>query len=117
MVRHGRAAAAMSAAAGVIVAGALTAAPAWAETPDEKFATVVKSLNIPFGPNIDLPQVGRGVCDRLTEGMATTVNPVPVVRGVVNTLRNSGMDRAQAAGLLRASVVVYCPQYGNLIGR
>jgi hypothetical protein len=117
MVRHGRAAAVLSAAAGVIVAGALTAVPAAAQTQDEAFAAAVKALNIPFGPNVDLPQVGRGVCDRLSQGLATNVNPVPVVRGVVNTLRNSGIDRAQAAGLLRASVAVYCPQYGNIIGR
>jgi Protein of unknown function (DUF732) len=117
MVRHGRAAAALSAAAGVIVAGALTTAPAWAQTPDEKFAEAVQKLNIPVGPNFDLPEVGRGVCSMLSTGLASNVNPVPTVRGVVNTLRNSGMERSQAVGLMRASVVVYCPEHMSVIGR
>ncbi len=114
MVRR-RTAAAMTALA--FVAGVVAAGPAGANTPDEQFAAAVKSLNIPFGPNVDLPEVGRGVCDMLDKGLASNVNPVPTVRGVVTTLRNSGMERGQAVGLMRASVLIYCPQHGSVIGR
>ena len=53
----------------------------------------------------------------LTTGLTGNPNPVPAVRGVVTTLENNGMSRAQAAGLMKASVVVYCPQHGRFMGR
>ncbi|OBF26129.1 DUF732 domain-containing protein [Mycobacterium sp. ACS4331] len=115
MFRRRRTAAALAAV--VMAAGVVAAGPAAADTQDEQFAAAVKSLNIPFGPNVDVPEVGRGVCDLLDKGLASNVNPVPTVRGVITTLRNSGLERGQAVGLMRASVVVYCPQHGSVIGR
>ena len=52
-----------------------------------------------------------------TSGLAGNINPVPTVRGVVNTLENAGFSRGQAGGLMKAAVAVYCPQHGAVIGR
>ncbi|KUH81531.1 MULTISPECIES: DUF732 domain-containing protein [unclassified Mycobacterium] len=105
----------------VTVAAALavfgSAANANAQGDDKKFADEVAALEIPVGPEVDVPALGRNVCEALTQGLAGTVNPVPVVRGVVNSLANNGISRAQAAGLMRAAVVVYCPQHARFTGR
>jgi len=115
MIRHRRAIAAAMVAAGFsALAGA---ASADAQTPDEAFAQAVASLGIQTAPNADLPKVGHQVCDMLTTGVTGNPNPVPAVRGVVTTLANNGMSRAQAAGLMKASVAIYCPQHGRLVGR
>ena len=93
------------------------AVPAQAQSNDERFADQVAALGIPFGPNEDLPALGRSICETLTGGLAGNPNPVPIVRGVVNRLQNSGMSKEQAVGLMRASVVVYCPQHARFMGR
>ena len=92
------------------------AASAHAQTPDEAFEQAVASLGIQTDPGTDLPAVGHQVCAMLTTGVAGNPNPVPAVRGVVTTLANYGMTRAQAAGLMKASVVIYCPEFGRLVG-
>ena len=115
MTRHRRAVAVAMAAAGLsMFAGA---ASANAETADERFTEAVTSLGIDIAPDTDLPAVGNQVCDMVKTGVVGNVNPVPAVRGVVSTLSDSGMSRDQAVGLLRASVGIYCPQYGRCIGR
>ena len=115
MIRHRRAIAVAMVAAGLSMsAGALAA---HAQTPDEAFAKAVASLGIQLSPNADLPKVGHQICDMLTTGLTGNPNPVPAVRGVVTTLENNGMSRAQAAGLMKAAVVVYCPQHGRFMGR
>ena len=115
MTRHRRAVAIAMAAAGMFMfAGA---ASAHAETADERFTEAVTALGIEIAPDTDLPAVGNQVCDMLKSGVVGNVNPVPAVRGVVSTLADSGMSRDQAVGLLRASVGIYCPQYGRFIGR
>lgn len=83
---------------------------------DAKFAEQVAALEIPLGET-DLPELGHGICDMLTTGLAGTANPVPVVRGVVNRLTSAGMSRGQAAGLMRAAVGLYCPQHARYLGR
>lgn len=93
------------------------AASAQAETVDERFTDAVTTLGIEMAPDIDLPQVGRQVCEMVSSGVVGNVNPVPAVRAVVTTLTNSGMSRQQANGLLRASVAFYCPQFARLAGR
>lgn len=90
---------------------------AQAQTEDERFVEAVDAMGITVGPDVDLPAVGQGVCDTLTEGLATSVNPVPVVRGVVASLQNSNLTREQAVGMLQAAVSVYCPQHIRSIGR
>lgn len=114
MIRHRRTIAAVMAAAGF--AAFAGAGAAHAETPDEKFANAIVAMGIPFSPDEDLSVVGRHVCDMLTGGLTGNPNPVPVVRGVVNTLANN-MTKEQAVGLTRASVAVYCPQYGRFVAR
>ena len=49
--------------------------------------------------------------------VSNSVNPVPAVRGVLTTLTSRGLDRAQAGGLLEASVQAYCPQHARFVGR
>lgn len=98
----------------LMVAGGATAG---AQNGDEQFTEVVAKLGIPFAPDADVPQFGHRVCETLTAGLASNVNPVPTVRGVVTTLQNTGMSRGQAIGLMRASVAVYCPEHGPVIGR
>ncbi|UUO01220.1 DUF732 domain-containing protein [Mycolicibacterium novocastrense] len=100
--------------AGIALFGATTTAHA--QDDDAKFADRVAALQIPLGET-DLPALGQGICDMLTAGLEGSANPVPVVRGVVNRLASSGMDRGQAAGLMRAAVAVYCPQHGRFMGR
>ena len=92
-------------------------ASADAETPDEKFTEAVTSMGIEVAPDTDLPAVGNQVCGMFKSGVVGNVNPVPAVRGVVRTLSDSGLSRDQAVGLMRASVAIYCPQYGRFIGR
>jgi hypothetical protein len=74
-------------------------------------------LGIPFAPGEDLPALGKSVCATLTAGLTGNPNPVPVVRGVVQQLQNSGATRPQAVGLMRLSVAVYCPQHSRYMGR
>jgi hypothetical protein len=109
-----RAIAVVMAAAGVAMFGG--AAFAQAETQDEQFAAAVAALQIPAVP--DLPALGHGICNMLTGGLTGNPNPVPVVRGVVNELENSGdITKPQAAGLMRAAVSVYCPQHSRFMPR
>ncbi len=115
MTRHRHAVAVAMVAAGfAMFAGA---GSAHAETPDEVFTEAVGTLGIEIAPDTDLPEVGAQVCAMLKSGVVGNVNPVPAVRGVVRTLADNGMNRDQAVGLMRASVAVYCPQYGRFIGR
>lgn len=95
------------------------AAPAQAQTPaDQWFTDTVEKMNIPFAADTDLPEVGKQVCEMLTSALASnSVNPVPAVRGVLTTLTSRGLDRAQAGGLLKASVQAYCPQHARFVGR
>ena len=93
------------------------AATAQAQTADEAFEKAVTSLGIEMAPDVDLPAVGKQVCEMFATQVATSVNPVPAVRGGVTTLQNSGMSREQAVGLMRASVAVYCPQQARFVGR
>ncbi len=119
MTRHRRIAglaAALAVAVGV-GAGVADATPAPLTPDDQKFADAVAALGIPAGPDIDLPAVGHKICDMLTSGRASNINPVPTVRGVVSKLESTGMSRGQAIGLMRAAVAVYCPQHGGVVGR
>ena len=118
MNRHRRNARAVVAVIAVACLSAIGAAPsAAAETDDERFADIVNQLQIPTSADDDLPAVGHRICDMLTSGLAGNINPVPTVRGVVNTLENAGFSRGQAGGLMKAAVAVYCPQHGAVIGR
>jgi len=115
MIRPRRAVAVAMVAAGFSVFGG--AASTHAQTPDEAFEQAVASLGIQMGPNVDLPAVGHQVCDMLTTAVTGNPNPVPAVRGVVTTLESHNMSRTQASGLMKASVVIYCPQHGRMVGR
>jgi len=74
-------------------------------------------MGIPLGASDDAPTVGKRICEMLTAGLTGNPNPVPVVRGVVNTLTGNGLSRDQAVGLTRLSAAVYCPQYSRFTGR
>ncbi len=106
---------AVAIAAGFTVSGG--AATALAQTQDEQFTNAVTSMGIPLGASDDAPTVGKRICEMLTTGLTGQANPVPVVRGVVNTLSGNGLSRDQAIGLTRLAVGVYCPQYGRYFGR
>jgi len=114
MICHRRATAVALVAAGVSMFAGV--ASAQAQTPDDAFVQAVTSLGIQTKPGTDLPAVGHQVCDMLTSGLTGAVNPVPAVRGVVSTYENKGMSRAQAGGLVKAAVVIYCPQWGRFMG-
>ncbi|MGZ5392260.1 MAG: DUF732 domain-containing protein [Mycobacterium sp.] len=102
-------------AAGLAMSGG--AAAVHAQTNDERFEEAVSSLGINAGPETDIPAMGRSVCDAMTQQLAQSPNPVPVVRGIVATLQNSNLSREQAIRFMQASVIVYCPQFGRLMGR
>ncbi|ULE33856.1 DUF732 domain-containing protein [Mycobacterium sp. IDR2000157661] len=93
------------------------AATAHAQTADERFVDVVTELGVSAASESEITELGRRVCTMLTEGFASNVNPVPVVRGVVTSLQSSNLNREQAVGFMRASVAVYCPNHARLIGR
>jgi hypothetical protein len=101
--------------AGMALCG--SAATANGQTSDEQFQELVTSMDIKAGPNTDLPALGRSLCDTMTHQMAVNPNPVPLVRGIVASLENSNMSRAQAVGFMKASVTTYCPQHYRLTGR
>ena len=115
MIRYPRSAAVAVAVACFAVWG--HAGTAGADTNDERFDDAISALGITAAPGTDIPAIGRGVCDALTEQMATNPNPAPIVRGVVSTLEQSNMTRAQAVSFMRTSVAVYCPQHGRYAGR
>jgi hypothetical protein len=107
----------MVAAGLAVFGGAATLQSANAQTTDEKFEEAVSSLGINAGPQVDIPAMGRSVCDAMTQQLAQNPNPAPVVRGIVGTLQNSNLSREQAIGFMQVSVLVYCPQFGRFIGR
>lgn len=116
MIRHRRTVAAAMVAAGLAAFGG--AATAHAQTPDEQFTNAMTKLGIPFSPEEDLSLVGHKVCDMLTTGLTGNPNPVPAVRGVVQTLEsNADITKQQAVGVMQASTYIYCPQWARLIGR
>lgn len=93
------------------------AAAVHAQTTDERFEEAVSSLGINAGPETDIPAMGRSVCEAMNQQLAQSPNPVPVVRGIVATLQNSNLSREQAIRFMQTSVIVYCPQFGRLMGR
>jgi hypothetical protein len=101
----------------VVFGGAATVPVVQAQSGDQQFEDQVTALEIPFAPDEDLPAVGHSVCEMLNGGLAGNPNPVPVVRGVVQRLENSGMNKQQAVGLMRAAVAAYCPQHARFMGR
>lgn len=116
MIRHRRTIAAVMAAAGLVMFGG--PATATAQTPDEQFASAMSQLGIPFAPDEDLSLVGHKVCDMLATGLTGNPNPVPAVRGVVQTLEsNANITKQQAVGVMQASTYIYCPQWARLVGR
>lgn len=115
MIAHRRTIATVMVAAGfAMFTGTGTA---HAEMSDAQFTQAVTSMGIPLGASDDAPTVGRRICEMLTTGLTGQANPVPVVRGVVNTLAGNGLSREQAVGLTRLSVAAYCPQYTRFTGR
>lgn len=101
--------------AGLAVFG--SAASAHAQDADEQFEKAVSSLGINVGPETDIPALGRGVCDTMTQEMARNPNPPPLVRGILQSLVNSNLTKEQAVGFMRASVNIYCPQFSRYLGR
>lgn len=94
------------------------AATVQAQTPDEQFAKAITELGVPFSPDEDLSLVGHKVCDMLTTALTGNPNPVPAVRGVVQTLEsNADITKTQAVGIMQASTYIYCPQWARLVGR
>ena len=101
--------------AAVAASAAFGVAPAHATAQDDQFFTIVKDLNIPTTSAEEAGTVGRGVCDALDKGK---IEPARTVRGVIAQLKSqAGIDKHQAANLVRGAVKVYCPQYTSLIGR
>ncbi|MEX3645726.1 DUF732 domain-containing protein [Mycolicibacterium porcinum] len=89
--------------------------PAHADAQDDQFFTIVNDLKIPTTSPEEAGQVGRGVCDALTKGK---IEPARTVRGVISQLMNqAGIDKHQAANLVRGAVKVYCPQNAAFVGR
>ena len=84
---------------------------------DDQFTKVVTALGIPVSGPEQAVKLGNDICVLLTRGGAAGPNPVPVVRGVVSTLTNQGLEKGQAVTAMCAAVTLYCPQYGHLIGR
>ncbi len=101
--------------AGLALGSAVTAN---AQTDDERFVDAVQAMGLGANESAEeLPAVGHRVCEMLTAGLTGNPNPVPVVRGVVNTLAGSGITREQSVGLMRVSSAVYCPEYLRFMGR
>lgn len=84
---------------------------------DEQFANILTQLDIPHENPEQAALLGNHICRLLAENGAGGPNPVPVVRGVVTTLTNGGLQKGQAVQVMRASAAVYCPQFGSVMGR
>lgn len=112
-----KAAASAMAAAALGITAVFGAATATASPRDEQFTQVVEALGIPVSGPEAAVKLGNNICTLLTENGAAGPNPVPVVRGVVSTLTNNGLEKGQAVTVMRAAVTLYCPEYGALIGR
>lgn len=112
---HTRVVATAVGAAMLAASAAFGVAPAHADAQDDQFYGIVKELNIPTNSAEEAGQVGRGVCDALTKGK---IEPARTVRGVISQLMNqAGIDKHQAANLVKGAVKVYCPQNAPLVGR
>ncbi|MED5810756.1 DUF732 domain-containing protein [Mycolicibacterium sp. 050232] len=99
----------------VALAASFGVAPAHADAQDDQFFAIVNELKIPTTSAEEAGQVGRGVCDALTKGK---IEPARTVRGVISQLMNqAGIDKHQAANLVRGAVKVYCPQNAAFVGR
>lgn len=117
MIRHRRTAGLLAAALCLGAASVFGAGPASADDADQRFSEAIDKLGIPLAPDADAPAIGHHICDMMKTGLQQNVNPVPTVRGVVTTLQNSGVERGQAVGLMQAAVILYCPEYSNVMGR
>lgn len=93
------------------------AATAYATPQDDQFTEIVSALGVPVESPEQSVKLGHDVCTLLTQGGAQGPNPVPVVRGVVGRLTNAGMNKGQAANVMRAAVKLYCPEFGSIVGR
>jgi hypothetical protein len=94
----------------VLGTGTATATPQ-----DDQFTKIVSALNIPVESPEKAVKLGNDICTLLTQNGAAGPNPVPVVRGVVTTLTNNGLEKGQAVSVMRAAVSLYCPQYGTIV--
>lgn len=104
--------------AGAVVAGALSVAPANAETQDEAYIKAVDSLGIEFAEGSDLVAMGHGLCDNLSSSMTSGFrNPVTSVRNVLTALESGGMSTSQAVAVMQVSVAYYCPEYRAFMPR
>ncbi|MET0897365.1 MAG: DUF732 domain-containing protein [Mycobacterium sp.] len=92
-------------------------AVAGATPADDSFTEYVSKLGVPVDSPEQAVKLGHDICTLLTTNGASGPNPVPVVRGVVSTLTNQGLEKGQAVPLMRAAVTVYCPEFGSIIGR
>ncbi|WKG02661.1 DUF732 domain-containing protein [Mycolicibacterium sp. HK-90] len=102
-------------AAALAASAAFGVAPAHATAQDDQFFTIVKDLGIPSNSAEEAGTVGRGVCDAFEKGR---IEPARTVRGVINQLMSqAGIDKGQAANLVRGAVKIYCPQYASFLGR
>jgi hypothetical protein len=96
---------------------ALGAGTANATPQDDQFATILTKLSIPYDSPEQAGTLGNHVCNLLIDNGAAGPNPVPVVRGTVTSLVNGGLEKGQAVTVMRASVAIYCPQFGSIVGR
>jgi Protein of unknown function (DUF732) len=119
MIRHRRSSTVATVLVGscLSVAALVGATQAGATPEDDAFASAIATLGIPPEPGVSLPDVGHSICTMLDTGLHSSVDPVPVVRGVVRQLQSGGLSRAQAGGLLRAATDIYCPEHAALLGR
>jgi hypothetical protein len=93
------------------------AASAHATSQDDQFTEVLTALDIPVESPEKAAKLGHDVCTLLTQNGANGPNPVPAVRGTVGALTGAGMNKGQAANVMRAAVRIYCPEYASIIGR
>jgi hypothetical protein len=102
-------------AAAAIASGmAFGIAPAHASVEDDRYLAIVEELKIPGSPEAAI-QVGHEICNAVEAGK---IEPARTVRGVISHLMNqAGINKGQAANLVRGAVSVYCPQYTSLVGR
>ena len=84
---------------------------------DEQYANILTQLNVPHESPEQAALLGNHVCRLLADNGAAGPNPVPVVRGVVTSLTNGGLEKGQAVTVMRSAVAIYCPQFGSVMGR
>lgn len=83
-----------------------TAAASSVQTADQAFLGQMQSLGVSFPSTQDAVRAGHQVCTDLAAGQTPTAVTVQI-------FRHTSLTPPQAAGVVRAATIAYCPQFSG----